>query len=231
MIESEEVVKRSLQIGIRDGAFALSIIKNDIVSEVSFKYKKTIPLDEITFDDEEYIIIKEKVETIICSVCGRLLKNGKCPDICGICGTHLVNGICPKCSVPSINCPICGSRLVNGKCPNTCTECGQHLEDGKCPNICFVCGTHLKDGECPECKKLKDKYRYISLKIEDLNSTKIADLNRGIFLPITNEVGSFNFTLEIKLSSEDGINKQTIDNTVKETIQQLGAKITKEEKR
>ena len=56
------------------------------------------------------------------------------------------------------------------------------------------------------------------------------DIFRGVIRPLNEEAGLFNFTLEIKLSKDEGINKNTLDSTIHETVQQLGAKITREEK-
>ena len=121
--------------------------------------------------------------------------------------------------------------LVNGKCTNLCIQCGIHTVNSVCPNTCLECGKHLVDGICPKCGKEQEKYREVILRIEDVPSTKIADLNRGVLLPISREIGSFKVILELDITDEDGINKETIEKVVKETISQLGAKITKEKLR
>jgi len=41
-------------------------------------------------------------------------------------------------------------------------------------------------------KEAPDKYRIVILKIADIPSTKIADVNRGILMPITRGVGISN---------------------------------------
>ena len=125
-------------------------------------------------------------------------------------------------------CEICGSLLVNGNCKNLCIQCGIHTVNGICPNTCRECGNHLVDGVCPKCGKEQERYREVNLRIEDVPATKIADLNRGILLSISREIGGFKVTLELDIANEDGISKETIEKAVKETISQLGAKITKE---
>jgi hypothetical protein len=84
------------------------------------------------------------------------------------------------------------------------------------------------EGVCPKCGKEQEKYREIMLRIENLPATKIADINRGVLLPISREIGSFKVVLELDIKDEDGISKETIEKVIKETISQLGAKITKE---
>ena len=231
MLEDENVLRRTIQKAVADGALGLAIIEEGEIDEVSFRYKQTIPPDDITFDENEYVLSKEKVEKLICPQCRRLLINGACPNVCPKCGTHLIQGRCPKCEVgpgPVERCEICGSLLVNGKCSNICVECGTHLVDGICPNTCRECGTHLVNGVCPKCGVEQEKYREVLLRIEDIPATKIADLNRGVLLPISREIGGFKLTLEIDITNDDGISKETIEKIVKETISQIGARITKE---
>jgi len=157
--------------------------------------------------------ILKKGSVAVCEICGQALCEEhvfQCPK----CGTHLVQGRCPKCEMgpgPVEKCEICGSLLVNGKCLNICIECGTHLVDGICPNTCRECGTHLVDGVCPKCGKEQEKYREVILRIEDIPTTKIADLNRGVLLPVSREIGSFKLTLEIDIENEDGISKETLE--------------------
>lgn len=73
------------------------------------------------------------------------------------------------------------------------------------------------------------KYKKVFLKFEDIPSTKIADLNRGVLMPISQEIGDFKLKIELDISDEEGILKSTIENKIKETIAQIGGKIVKEE--
>ncbi|MHA2265752.1 MAG: DUF499 domain-containing protein, partial [Candidatus Thorarchaeota archaeon] len=75
------------------------------------------------------------------------------------------------------------------------------------------------------------RFKRMLLRIEDIPASKIADLNRGVLLPLSKEIGGFNFILEIDIDKPEteGISELTIKNKVKETISQIGAKVTKEE--
>ncbi len=73
------------------------------------------------------------------------------------------------------------------------------------------------------------RFKKLSLKIDGIPSSKIADLNRGVLMPLSREVGSFNFNMEIEIESSEGISELTLKNKVKETISQIGARISKEE--
>lgn len=86
-----------------------------------------------------------------------------------------------------------------------------------------------EDKKVEEEEKGPKRFKKVSLRIEDIPSTKIADLNRGVLLPLSKEVGGFNFNIEIDIDKSEGISEQTIKNKVKETISQIGAKVTKEE--
>ena len=72
--------------------------------------------------------------------------------------------------------------------------------------------------------------RQLHLRVTDIPASKIADFNRGVLSPLTREHGAFTFTLELNLSSEDGISEQVINDEVLETLRQLGAKIEVDER-
>ena len=92
----------------------------------------------------------------------------------------------------------------------------------------FEVVAEYEETEGEEKKGLK-RYKKISLRIEGIPSSKIADLNRGVLMPISREVGGFEFNMEIDINKPEGVSETTIKNKVKETISQIGAKITKEE--
>jgi predicted AAA+ superfamily ATPase len=73
------------------------------------------------------------------------------------------------------------------------------------------------------------RYKKISIRIEGIPSTKIADLSRGVLMPLSREVGGFEFTMEIDIDKAEGVSESTIKDKVKETISQIGARVTKEE--
>jgi len=80
-----------------------------------------------------------------------------------------------------------------------------------------------------QIKEGEKRYKKISLKIEDIPASKIADLSRGVLMPISREIGSFKFNMEIEIQNEEGVSEKTIKDKVKETISQIGANITKDE--
>ncbi len=73
------------------------------------------------------------------------------------------------------------------------------------------------------------RYKKVKLHIADIPASKIADVNRGVLLPISSVQGDFKFAIEIDITSEDGITQSTIDNKIKETIRQIGAQIIDED--
>lgn len=73
------------------------------------------------------------------------------------------------------------------------------------------------------------KYKRVVMKFEEIPATKIADLNRGVLMPISQEIGDFKLKIELDISHEEGILKSTIENKIRETIAQIGGKIVKEE--
>lgn len=64
-----------------------------------------------------------------------------------------------------------------------------------------------------------------SIRASGIPSSKIYDLSKGVFNPLVREAGEFEFTVEFNVSSADGISKKVIEQTVMETLQQLGAEV------
>lgn len=73
-------------------------------------------------------------------------------------------------------------------------------------------------------------YHHIRLVVSGIPASRIADVNRGIFIPLSSSVDGLTFTMEIDVSSEEGISKETLENKIKETIRQIGARVEHEEK-
>ncbi len=47
-------------------------------------------------------------------------------------------------------------------------------------------------------------------------------------MPLSAAVGEFNFTLEVDVTSAEGISQSTLENKIKETIRQIGATLQDE---
>jgi len=74
-------------------------------------------------------------------------------------------------------------------------------------------------------------YHHVRLVISDVPASKIADVNRGVFLPLSNRVdGGLTFTLTLDVTSAEGIPERTLEHTLKETVRQIGARIVEEQK-
>ena len=77
----------------------------------------------------------------------------------------------------------------------------------------------------------KTVYHHVRLVIQDVLASRIADVNRGIFMPLSAVADEpLTFTLTLEVNSEEGITPATLENKVKETIRQIGARITEEKK-
>ncbi|MDY7079092.1 MAG: DUF499 domain-containing protein [Chloroflexota bacterium] len=74
----------------------------------------------------------------------------------------------------------------------------------------------------------KERFKHVRLVVAGIPASKIADVNRGILMPISRAVGEFEFTLEIEVASAEGISQTTLENQIKETIRQIGATLRDE---
>ncbi|MBN1920387.1 MAG: ATP-binding protein [Anaerolineae bacterium] len=74
-------------------------------------------------------------------------------------------------------------------------------------------------------------FHRVHLVIADIPASKIADVNRGVFMPLSNLAdGGLTFTLELDVTSTEGIPQATLEHKVKETLRQIGARVVKEER-
>lgn len=58
---------------------------------------------------------------------------------------------------------------------------------------------------------------------------KLSDLMRGVFVPLNYEGASISLEIKIEAESQKGIRKDTLDLKIKETLNQIGAKVLEEE--
>ena len=80
----------------------------------------------------------------------------------------------------------------------------------------------------PGVASTEQRYQHVRLVVAGVPASKIADVNRGILMPISAAVGDFTFTLEIDVSGTEGISQATLENKIKETIRQIGAQVLDE---
>lgn len=71
-------------------------------------------------------------------------------------------------------------------------------------------------------------YQRVHLVIDNVSAGRIADVNRGILMPIKSAAGEFSFTLEIDVACPEGMSQSTLDTKIKETIRQIGAVLREE---
>ncbi|MEP0548097.1 MAG: DUF499 domain-containing protein [Rhodothermales bacterium] len=74
-------------------------------------------------------------------------------------------------------------------------------------------------------------YQRLDLRFSGVRVSQIADLNRGVFRPLTQAAGDFALTIELKVEAKDGIQRAVIEQQVLETLRQLGAHIERLEKK
>jgi hypothetical protein len=77
-------------------------------------------------------------------------------------------------------------------------------------------------------KPAEKRYHRVRLVVADVPASKIADVNRGVFMPLSQAAGEVTFTMEIEVTSDEGISDSTLEQKVKETIRQIGARIVEE---
>lgn len=74
------------------------------------------------------------------------------------------------------------------------------------------------------------RYQRVRLVVAGVPANKIADAHRGILQPLSQVTDDLTFTLTLDVASEEGISEATLENKIKETIRQIGARLVEEVK-
>jgi len=94
---------------------------------------------------------------------------------------------------------------------------------GKAPQ-----GPKPEAGREPEPTPEEERLEELKLRVSGLPASKLADINRGVLLPLTlnlsREDGDFEFTLGLEVRPPEGIPKDVVER-VRETLRQLEARV------
>jgi len=76
-----------------------------------------------------------------------------------------------------------------------------------------------EDGEVEE-----EQYENVILHVSDLPPNKLADINRGIIIPISSEAEDVGFTIQLEIH-DNSVPKDLVENRVREAVNQLGGSL------
>jgi len=80
MLESDDVLKDAITDGIEAKKLGIAMIDGEEIIENTLLFGTSAVSEDITFDEEEYLLKGTYVEKIACSECGSLLVDGVCPQ-------------------------------------------------------------------------------------------------------------------------------------------------------
>ncbi|MFQ5537797.1 MAG: ATP-binding protein [Gemmatimonadota bacterium] len=78
-----------------------------------------------------------------------------------------------------------------------------------------------------DAKGADEKLKTLRIRASGIPVGRLADLNRGVLMPLMREIGAFEFVIELDLAGKDGISKRVVEQQVMETLKQIGAKVEK----
>ena len=201
---SPEVVARAIQLGIQDGAFGLAILNENQqpIPAKQLRYQQEIPLAAISFTEGIYLISK--------STCHAILAEEK---------RRQEEEAARQRAEKEAN-PFDGKQSASS--------------ENKEPNKSHKAAPTSPTPPSPPAKARgsgkKNKYKRLRLVVSDIPASRLIDINRGIFMPLSHSTdGQLKFTLELDVTSTEGISRDTLETKIKETIRQIGAKIAEEE--
>ena len=89
-------------------------------------------------------------------------------------------------------------------------------------------GEETSKGETGKVAEVsKEALRKVTIDVE-IPWDRLSDLIRGVFMPLNREGANISLRMKIEAESEKGIDKDTLDSKVKETLRQIGARIIEE---
>lgn len=207
---SADVVARAIQLGVHESAFGLALAAEGDVRVEHLRFQEMVPLGVIAFEPGIYLVSAAKAQALR-EARKRAeeeerrrreeAEQGKTGDGGG----------------PEGQTGDGGGTGNTGSTGSTATTGGSAGREGG--------DTGSGEGDKPT------SYKRLRLVIADVPVGRIADVNRGIFMPLSATADTpLTVTLTLEVNSAEGIAAATLENKVKETIRQIGARIVAEEK-
>jgi hypothetical protein len=82
----------------------------------------------------------------------------------------------------------------------------------------------------PVSSPIESKVRQLSLRVQ-VPWDKMADFVRGVLMPLRGDGAEIDVEVSLTARSQEGLKKTTLDHKVRETLNQIGAKILNEEQK
>jgi hypothetical protein len=200
-----QVIARAIQLGVQEGAYGFATSEAGEISANSLHYQQPIPLSLISFANNCTLISKTKSETMLAEEEERQQQELSRER---------------REQQPSPNLPSQDSYQPTFASSPLALPPRIRGERG---------GASGRIVPSPYAEAPPRKYKQIRLVISDIPAGRIADVNRGIFMPLSAAVaGGLKFKLEIDITSSEGISPAILENQIKETIRQIGATIDEE---
>jgi len=201
---SEGVVARAIQLGVQDGALGLAELRDGEPEPESLRFRTPIALDAVDFSPHQVVLTRERAERIVAELEARRAAE---QEAAGQRTAEEAARAQPQ-TAPGVVVPFSGDADA------VATIRGGAGVPGTTSGI---------SDSAP--------YHRVRLVIAGVPAGKIADVNRGIFLPLSNLAdGGLTFTLELDVTSAEGIPPRVLEHTIKETVRQIGAQVVEEEK-
>ncbi len=171
---SSQVIQESICNGVKEGAIGLATARKNSVNVESFRFLNEINPSEITFCNNEVILINEVSKVIL----SKIKENPEMKEI---------------------------------EIPLQTQEFSQQISVKK----------DLKD------YRITKKTSSLSFEVSDLDSKFIPAFYRGVLQPLQSKNMKISLVLSLDIQSEKKIPESFMDTLIPETIDQLGAKMTR----
>ena len=205
---SPDVVTRALQLGIKQGVFGFisshdgqpfDKLREQPISVEQLHYQKELALSAITFDNGSYLLSQAICEAILAEEKARQAEEAA------------------------------RERTKQG---NKGTKTGSHSASNgkKVPDNAPKPPPPIITPPIAPIKAKPSKYKRLRLVVSDIPASRLIDISRGILKPLSNKTdGELKFTLELDVTSQEGISRDIVETKIKETIRQIGARLVEEE--
>jgi hypothetical protein len=204
---AEGVVARAIQLGVQERALGLVERVAGEIDLDTLRFGEPIPLDAVAFTTDQIVLSKPRAEALAAE-----------------------RDAVQRAADEAARIPAQTDSEVDPAFGAAPTSPGVKVAGDGTSDRVSVSGVSAVS-DLSDSAPTEDVHHRLRLVIADVPANRIADVNRGIFVPLSNLAdGGLTVTLELDVTSAEGIPARTLEQTIKETVRQIGARVVEEKK-
>lgn len=204
-LDTPDLIAEAIVNGVREGRYGLARMADDGVQPESVRINESLSVTQVSFQEEGWVLVTDEKATELQARVDPSSSNGE------------ADSGAPRTTSSA------------GRPSSSPRDSATRQASSRSTAAASSSDTVSSDASGTDTSTQEETVHTLSLRASEIPSGKIYELNQGVFKPLTAEAGAFEFTIEFEVSSADGIPTKTIEQTVIETLRQLGATIERKE--